>query len=201
MSIFGNKYNKLTEINSKLFEFTVKGEYRKLESEIYRMSNLNDITDKYNNTLLHVAVLSKKYDIIQLLLDMGISIDLLNTFQQDALDVAAQLNDRKIINMLIFDKIKKTQKTQKIQALEKDNKKLKNDLADNKVQNNTLLSENKMLSNKNNKLLTEANNLNNNNKRMREEINELSEKNKELVTANKKLKKSVETMIDSLRNH
>lgn len=64
--------------------------------------NVNaDCKDEYSNTLLHIAVSSKKYNIVEYLIQIGADIIKSNIFTETPWDIAVRNQDTKMIRILL----------------------------------------------------------------------------------------------------
>lgn len=161
--------------------------------------------DPNKYTLLHMAIISKNYDLIEFLLNISkIDIEKLNTYNQSCKTLAFETGDIKIIKLFITHMMKQTDNNLKqlqndINYYRSELKRVNEKTIVLKEANDTILSENTRLSKQINEEKRKSYrtdtmlNLERKRKRSLEtEVTSLNEKNK-------KLKKSIETLSDSLR--
>lgn len=192
-----------------LLSYVVTGNLAMLKT--YKLNN--DIKDRYNNTLLHLAVKSKQYDVLDYLMMIGIDTTKKNMFNETAYNIAVQQQD--------YIAISKFNNTRELDALKLENEKVKTVQSDNttlKLLNNSLQTsndrlshkiigltdDNKDLKNKNSCMTSEKLMLNRENSNLKEEIGVVTRSAKRLrdevctlTEQNKKLKTSVDTLLDS----
>ena len=157
--MFGNKFSIWKSPESKdqkdthdkintdvLFDLAINQKIDELMKIINENKiDINDIeiTDRYNNSLLHIAVRKSNTNMVQALILLNGDIHKKNYFYESPLDIAIQRNDTKMIIMLLHNenKIENSQKKRskgELNLLESQNKKLK-------VENNKLKEDNKVL--------------------------------------------------------
>lgn len=165
-------------------------------------SNSFDNINKY--TLLHMAIISKNYELIDFLLKIpSININILNSYSKSCLDSALESGDLRIVKLFI--NFINTQKDKTILRLNSDRKYYQSELKRLNDRINVLKDSNQIISADNSKLSKEIasekiKNYRNNNmlvlerKRKRSLETEVIELNKK----NKKLRLSIETLSESL---
>ena len=165
-------------------------------------SNTFDNINKY--TLLHMAIISKNYELIDFLLKMhGVNIDILNSYNKSCLDSALESGDLKIVKLFI--NFINTEKDKTILRFNSDRKYYQSELKRLNDRINVLKDSNQIISSDNSRLskeiaLEKNKNYRNNNmlvlerKRKRSLETEVTELNKK----NKKLRLSIETLSESL---
>lgn len=136
--------------------------------------SLNNIRDSQANNLLHLATLNEHYEIVKYLLSKSVDKNYKNKFGLTPYEYAIRSHNKELIKLYHEDN-------------------------PYKIKNDTLIADNKNLSNENVILKR-------NNKRLREENDELEvrltklvSENDELTQANKKLKISVDSLTKAMR--
>ncbi len=152
-----------------LYNFKLLFNNNKHIAEIYR--------DNYGNTLLHIAILFCRKDIMEFILNVNIINDIQNDNGETPLDVLIQKANKDLLNVYI----------------NQINKKLLLELEKSNVKSNVMFDKYSNALKNIETLECTINNLNENNKRLRND-------NENLVFTNKKLKKQIETYISLFKN-
>lgn len=196
-----NKLYSSDNIQSKLFDYAINGYLTELKREL---CNIYNARDKYNNTLLHVAVDARQYSVVEYLLSLcgdnnnrvitlrsflkngrpSLYIDMTeikNNFNNTPFDIAIKNHDQRSIKLFTDHNANK-----KIEIFANDKNLLQKDL---NIANNTIVENTFQITS----LRNENTTLKNDKKRLREE-------NDVLVHTNKRLKVDITKYQDMLKN-
>lgn len=178
--------------------YAMSGDLNKLKTAVINANlQYHDIIDKYDNTLLHLATLSRQHDVIEFLLSTSIDKTRLNYFKQTAYDIAISQQDKKTLKL--FTDHTQNQMLKDIDLLRYENKRLRSLSDDNEL----LRSKNSSLYDSNLVLNGQVMSLTDETSQLKKSIDILHDRNKrlrcendELITQNKKLKISIDNLIE-----
>ena len=134
-----------------------------------------DYTDNHQNTLLHIAVLTCNYTLIDGLLHRATDIDIKNIYGDSSLDLAIKNYDKRAIRAMLYYNPENDQLKSRVKELDAERKRMTDELT-------TLRTE--VTSLKKRKIDTENSP---GVKKLRADITQLTTENRRLVTVNTKL--------------
>eukprot|EP00347_Sterkiella_histriomuscorum_P010609 403375614 len=95
----------------RFFQMVRDGNCTDIYINITRRNNcefLNKMRDQWGNTPLHIAVLQQNYDMVELLIFFGVDVFAKNQRKQDAEDLAQDIKNQDILNLIKMKKAKIT---------------------------------------------------------------------------------------------
>ena len=166
-----------------------------VEANRIDLKNLN-LTDDYDQTLLHIAVRTKNYNLSKYLIGNGINKNKFNRFNETPIDIAMKNNDCEMLQILFDNQVDKNLMIQ----FKNENIRLNERVKD--VENNfkTIVEANKKLTQEKNILIINLDNEKNSRKRKADECDLYEGEIKKLRTENNRLKTDNTTLSNTITN-
>jgi ankyrin repeat protein len=158
--------------------------------------------DIYDNSLLHIAILNRSYDIVSYLIHKDSDINCVNQFNETPISIAIKNQDEKMIKIILnFNKyeIENSKVKEDNIYLKNENTRLNDKIKNLEYNNNKLLDSNKILTQQNNYLSIQLDNEKQNKRKFdiyEEERLLLKNENKRLKEDNAILQNTVKTLKD-----